>query len=95
VRKLSLFSVAVLLAVLTFHAPAPLRAADPEDEFTKLVQTLGNRDWRTREKAQKDLIERGTPAMPAVRRGLLSEDAEIRHRCESIYANLEHRETWR
>jgi HEAT repeat protein len=51
-----------------------------------LVVNLGDDDFDVREKASKELIELGSFAIPELRRGLRSDDPEIRNRAKGCLA---------
>jgi hypothetical protein len=55
----------------------------PRDD--RLVLRLGSEDWSIRETAEAALRQRGWSACPALRRGCVSPDPEIRHRCRALY----------
>jgi hypothetical protein len=62
-------------------------AADPPQSLDKartLVQSLGDRSFRTREKANDELVRMGREAYAAVAEGANHSDAEIRCRCQKI-----------
>lgn len=91
-----LFVLAALgMSALAFCADDGRSNGEIAKLVAKLVAKLGDDSWRVREEADKDLIELGPPALPELRKGLMSEDAEIRRRCVSIVATIEHREWWR
>jgi hypothetical protein len=66
------------------ESPAAMAAA--------LVDKLGSARFKDREQAERDLVRIGTDALPAVRAGLKSADAEIRSRCQRIVAVIEEEE---
>ncbi len=51
---------------------------------TALVSQLGSEDYDTRNKAEVILVHRGWLASPSLRRGLSSDDAEIRRACRTL-----------
>ncbi len=57
----------------------------------QLVRQLGADRFEQREQAAAELMRLGPQARAAVRRGLQSPDAEVRHRCRTILRLLEHR----
>jgi hypothetical protein len=66
----------------------PLRAAEPPPA-EKLVELLGSPSFPARERAMKQLRERGPAALPALRKALESKDEEVRKRAESLIPPLE------
>jgi hypothetical protein len=57
--------------------------------FAGDVARLNAEEWADREDAQARLKSAGLAAVPALRRGLVSESPEVRHRCTELLA------TWR
>ncbi len=53
----------------------------PTKEQLKLVELMGDDEWRVREKANKELKDMGYKAIAALEKGLKSDDLEIRVRC--------------
>jgi hypothetical protein len=49
-----------------------------------LIKQLGDDNYERREAAQKELIGIGAPAIPAVKKALLGQDAEVTRRCKAI-----------
>jgi hypothetical protein len=74
---------------LLVEIPAALR---PDPERTKVVQTLleklGVDSAGDREKAQKQLLAIGPPAIPLVRQALEAKDPEVRARARAIFEGL-------
>lgn len=64
-----------LLLTLVFVYPNPTAE--------KLIPQLGSIRFLHREAASNRLVKMGRPALPALRKGLKSEDPEIRHRCKT------------
>jgi hypothetical protein len=82
-------------AILWLALPL-LCAAGPRGESAaaKLVRQLGSDDFEARQKAEEALRKLGPAALPAVRAGLRSGDAEVRKRCQRILPRIE-RAWWR
>lgn len=57
----------------------------------KLVQDLGAPEYEVREKAQRELIEIGRAALPALRKALEDADAERAHRARRAIDEIERR----
>jgi hypothetical protein len=64
----------------------PLGAA----ERSRLIEQLGDRDFRLRVKAEKLLHAQGMPALPFLRKALGHKDVEIRRRAMRLIPGLEH-----
>ncbi|MFM7150822.1 MAG: HEAT repeat domain-containing protein [Gemmataceae bacterium] len=79
----------LLLACILFAAappPPPLGTAEQQ----KLVDQLGDRDYRVREQAEKRLFTEGMPALPLLRKALAHPDPEVRRRALRLIPGLEH-----
>ncbi|MSR54364.1 MAG: hypothetical protein EXS09_13895 [Gemmataceae bacterium] len=78
-----MFSSALLaLAILTGAPPADAVA---KKRAVELVSQLGDKDYRDREKAAKELLEMGYVAKDAVLAGQSHADGEISERCKKLY----------
>src|SRR5262245_65179881 len=75
----------VVALVLTV---GPVRADDPPS-VDKLVELLGSPSFPARERATKQLRERGPAALPALRKAVQSKDEEVRKRAELLIPSLE------
>ncbi len=53
-----------------------------------LIETLGDVDWQEREKATRELIRIGKPALPLVIEAARSNDAEVKWRAEHIVKEM-------
>ena len=78
--------VALLLALIVVLAPAP---ADPPAQPKKptvdeLVADLGSPTFAVRERAQRDLWERGEEAIPALEKAARSADEEVATRARAL-----------
>lgn len=66
-------------------APEPAAPAGSEEaRARRLVEQLGDGDWRTREAATKELAGMGLAALPLVEAARRSEDLEVAMRAEQI-----------
>jgi hypothetical protein len=75
----------VLLAV----GCVPDEPAAPKDDIAPLVAQLGDRDFRTREKATRDLTAKGWDAVPAVQKALdKATEPEVAERLEKVLAAI-------
>ena len=81
------FIVSMLIVLLVTGVHAQQDAAGPED-IKQLVENLLDGNWRTREQAQRRLIQIGRPAVPYVR--ALTDDAvfEVRFRAREILSYI-------
>jgi hypothetical protein len=69
------------------------RVADgPPDPATKqLIDDLGSDDWRTREKAGRDLAAKGEMALPHLRKAMLATDSpEVQRRLAVLVRKMDH-----
>ncbi len=73
-----------LLAALLACAAAVLCADPSEPTADELVACLGDDDYRTREKAQRELWQRGTAAIPALERAVRGSDPEAARRAREV-----------
>lgn len=73
-------------------AAMPLVAETPGDTATEqLIKDLGADDWRTREKAGRDLAARGEQALPFMRRALATtDDPEVQRRLAVLVRKMDH-----
>jgi hypothetical protein len=77
---------AALAAAARAEAPA---APDPDAAFEKLVERLGDPDFRVRDEAGRLLKAAGLKALPALRRAVNHPDAEVRSRANDLLPALE------
>jgi hypothetical protein len=81
------------LVILVIIAGAFLSRADEADPKTvsieELITRLGNSDFAEREKSAKTLQARGPSVLPALRKALKHQDAEVRRRVEELIPILE------
>ncbi len=91
--------VAVLLAGAVQAQDSGARPASPPKassstgqttaRIKKLVEQLGDDSFSIREKAQEELLALGRPAVAALKQACKSDDAEVRHRAETILTAIE------
>jgi hypothetical protein len=63
--------------------------ADPV--IAKMIEDLGSEDWRTREKAGRDLAAKGEKALPHMRKALLATSSpEVQRRLAVLVRKLDH-----
>lgn len=77
-----------LLLVLTL-LPSPAQSAPDEARIDRLLQLLASPAIEEREKAQKELLEMGKPALPALRKAGGDSDVERQARIRKIIADIE------
>lgn len=78
---------------LGMDSPTSQSPIDPK--IRDLVKQLGDDQFRVRQKASVDLVQRGIVAIPAVRAGAKSTNLEVATRCEQLIPAIKkkHRET--
>lgn len=86
----------LLLALLWAMLPGLLPAAAAEDSaagehIARLVARLGSESFVEREEAARTLDTIGAPAVPALRKALVSEDLEVRRRAAQVLRRIETR----
>src|SRR5262245_10013774 len=74
----------IRLATEAAEGKSPAAKDHSEAELTKLIASLGDKDFRVREQATKRLAEIGFPALDALRKAQQSGDAETRQRATSL-----------
>jgi hypothetical protein len=91
----SLMLAAVLTLGLTARAmaapPAPAKAepAPASSAFDRLIEQLGDADFRKRDEATRLLEAQGMKALPALKKALGNPDAEVRRRAHDLLPRLE------
>ena len=60
-----------------------------EAALRKLVEDLGHKSWKRREKAQKEIVEAGQAALPLLKKAALSADLEVARRARSLREKLD------
>src|SRR5262245_62847186 len=73
------------LLVLTLAIGAPPVDSELQKRAEQLVAHLGDRDYRERERASKELLDMGYAAKDAVLAGQKNPDGEISERCRKLY----------
>ena len=72
-------------------APANLSDAPQDAVIKRLIEDLGSDDWRTREKAGRDLTTKGEAALPHLRKALLAADSpETQRRLSVLVRKIDH-----
>jgi HEAT repeat protein len=60
-----------------------------EERIAGLIGKLGSKNFKVRNKATKDLLAAGVPALPALRRALQASDAEVQSRAKRCLETIE------
>jgi hypothetical protein len=81
-RTLQAAGVKTTGPALLAYLKKQVRAGDRRARAARLVKDLGDDDFDVREQAEKDLIELGPAALPALRAALKSKDLEVVKRAE-------------
>src|SRR5262249_13633901 len=81
----------LVLASAVAAGPRWLQPAYPWGDRDELVRQLGDDNFGTRERAYRRLDEIGEAALPALRRGRTSEDAEVRRSVAALITTIEGR----
>ncbi len=76
----------ILLAPLLFAQDDP--AAANAQEIAELISRLASDDWRTRERASRDLVGIGEQAREALRKALTHDDPEVRVRASAALIRI-------
>jgi hypothetical protein len=79
---------AVVLASAAFAAAPPPRPLD-QAAIARLIEQLGDRDYRTREMAERRLHSAGLPALPLLRKAMGHRDLEVRRRALRLVPGME------
>jgi hypothetical protein len=79
----------VLLTAAAFAAAPPPPPLGPA-ELHRLVEQLGDRDYRARDSAERRLVAEGTAALPLLRKAMGHKDPEVRRRALRLVPGLEH-----
>jgi hypothetical protein len=83
----------VLLAWMAATSSSEVVGSEQPD-VTRLIEQLAAPEFEVRENAQRQLIELGAVAKPALERALKSPDVEQRLRVQHILAELRREESW-
>jgi len=67
------------------------KSASPQQEASlrKLVDDLGHKSWKRREKAQREIVEAGQAALPLLKKAALSPDLEVARRARILREKLD------
>jgi hypothetical protein len=76
--------IGCILVVSAVSAEPGPKSPDSATRAAELVRALGDRSFRVREQATKDLVEMGRPAFAALQAGTQDSDPEVRLRCRRI-----------
>lgn len=87
-RLVGLLVAAVFLSGYPAARGAEEKAPADQREIQRLVEQLGNDDFATREKATRQLLDRGEAVLPALQQALQSPDLEVRRRAERITGEI-------
>lgn len=87
-RLTALFALSLCGAAASAAAPPPRPLGTPE--VRRLIEQLGDRDFRVRERAERLLMAEGSAALPLLRKAMGSPDPEIRRRALRLVPGLEH-----
>src|SRR5262245_2786705 len=68
-----------------------LAPSQGEDDLTRAVRQLGDKDFKVREKATAQLLQAGKAARPALRKALGSDDPEVVRRARAVLDQIQHR----
>jgi hypothetical protein len=68
--------------------PALERAGSPQEPIGLLIRDLGDRSFQVRERASRELEQRGAQAIPALEEAARSKDMEAQSRAEDILERL-------
>lgn len=79
----------IVLTAAAFAAAPPPRPLGPA-ELQRLIEQLGDRDYRARDTAERRLVAEGTPALPLLRKAMGHKDPEVRRRALRLVPGLEH-----
>jgi hypothetical protein len=79
----------LLIPALTLAVAPPPRPLGPA-EIQQLIEQLGHRDYRIRERAESRINAEGLPALPLLRKALGHRDPEVRRRVLRMVPGLEH-----
>ncbi|HVS34583.1 MAG TPA: HEAT repeat domain-containing protein, partial [Gemmataceae bacterium] len=89
IKTFPLAVVCCFLLAAAIRADAPPAEPPIDPAVAKLVEQLGDNDFRVREEASRRLKAIGLPALPALRKALTCPDAEVRRRANELVPALE------
>ena len=87
-RMIGLLGLALATATALAVAPPPRPLGTPEVQ--RLIEQLGDRDYRARERAERQLEAEGQSALPLLRKALGHRDPEVRKRVMRLVPGMEH-----
>lgn len=87
-RRLAGFALIVLTATAFAAAPPPRPLGSAE--LQRLIEQLGDRDYRARDTAERRLVAEGAVALPLLRKAMGHKDPEVRRRALRLVPGLEH-----
>lgn len=82
----ALLSFSLVAAAVAAPPPAAAPAAAP---LERIIEQLGERDFRKRDEAERRLAAEGTKALPALKKALGHPDAEVRRRVFDLIPRIE------
>lgn len=88
-------TLAALLLAAVLGLPTPSTAPAPDGRLQELVRKLGDKSYRVREDAARELLRRGPAAVAALTAGTKDTDLEVSERCRQLLpvaASLERNE---
>jgi hypothetical protein len=89
-RLLTLLAVPLGLALSGGPLHGYPRVEASADTIARLIRQLGDDEFAKRQEASKALEATGEPALPALRKALKDDDAEIRRRAERLIRAISH-----
>jgi hypothetical protein len=85
-----LIGLGVLGLALSAFAAAPPVESEEVKAARPLIEAMGDRDWATRERAEKKIVAMGMAALPILRKAAVHADPEVRRRAWRLLPGLEH-----
>jgi hypothetical protein len=91
VKTLTAAVLTIFLAtvVLVGHVPCPAQDRPDQDRIKKLIENLGSDEFAVRERAARELVEIGEPALELLRKADKSGDEEISKRAARLVTVVE------
>ncbi len=89
IRSILAGLLGLLVVPTAFCVAPPPRPLDPA-VMNRLIEQLGDRDFRSREQAERELKAQSIAALPFLRKALSHRDAEVRKRALRMIPGLEH-----
>ncbi|HJZ93746.1 MAG TPA: hypothetical protein VKE40_22920, partial [Gemmataceae bacterium] len=78
-------AIATFALASLIGAPTPTSTAPtPDPRMAELVKKLGDRSYRVREQAARELVRGGSGAVPALTAGTKDLDPEVSERCRQL-----------